>query len=74
MTKKKVEKGISERIDINFKREVEDISIQRVKSGLDKEPKDVKSIREITRAIARASKFPKLKKDIIEGEFDNDML
>ena len=57
------------KVDPTFALALEDISLERIKRGLDR---DKQGARRITLAMVRSSNFKKLKDDVISREFMTD--
>jgi len=55
--------------DVDFKKELEEIRIERIKHGKDG---FVVGDRRLTKAMIRSSKWPEIKKILIEAEIEDD--
>lgn len=61
-----MKENLQMRVDINFKKQVSDISIERIKNGMDKK---MRSFSRITKAIIRLPSWKKMKEKLIEANF-----
>lgn len=68
MTNKK-RKFVPTKIDPDFKKELDDIKLERIKLGFDKK---LRGDRRITKAIRRASIWKDLKKIIVEADLEDE--
>ena len=58
------------KVDPDFKKEIDDIKLERIKKGFDKK---MRSDRRITKALRRLSSWEEIKKKIIEAEMEDDI-
>lgn len=59
------------KVDPEFKKEIDEIKVERVKKGFDNK---MRSDRRITKAIRRLSSWEEIKKRIIEAEMEDDRI
>ena len=57
------------RVDLDFEKELREMKLNRIKSGVDKQ---MRSDRRLTKAIRRHRLFPKIKNDIIVSPLKDD--
>ena len=62
-------RGIIARIDSGFKKELEDIKLERVKDGLDLK---LRSDKRLTKAMTKLSMWKEIKRKISEADFEDE--